>query len=120
MRCVSPSPRTRSGASACADAGLAAGSPAFAEGLELDGNIVSDGGVDWADLFDANFPGVPTPKGTLPAGFSAATFVRDFAPGAAGPDASTFTQGSKDTLDVPKWVCSTSNNQGDKVDLVNI
>lgn len=92
-------------------------------GFELDGNIKNDPGtgVDWADLFNANYPAAgATAKSPLPAGFSAATFVDDFKKGANGPDTTTFTQGSKDILNVDQWVCASANNTGDKVDIVNI
>jgi len=91
------------------------------QGFELDGDLrKTGGGVDWADLFDVVGSDVPEPKASLPDGFGTATFVRDFKPGASGPDGTTFTQGSKDTLAIGGgWSCAKSNNVGDKVDVVN-
>jgi hypothetical protein len=91
------------------------------EGFELDGDLRrTGGGVDWADLFDVVGTDVPEPRASLPDGFGTATFVRDFKPGASGPDGTTFTQGSKDTLSIAGgWSCAKSNNVGDKVDVVN-
>lgn len=92
------------------------------EGFELEGNIVNNSNlpVDWADLFDVTNPNEPTAKAPLPAGFGAATFIRDFIPGKKGPDASTFTQGGKDTLNIlGGWVCTSSNNLGAKFNIIN-
>jgi hypothetical protein len=94
--------------------------------FELDGSIIDNvtspnTQVDWANLFDvpAN-NGVPTPKVTLPTGFSTATFVRDFVPGATD-DSTTFATGSKDTLNIGGggWQCKGSNNVTDKGDILN-
>src|SRR5439155_3082600 len=91
--------------------------------FELDGNIINDGGgaqiVDWADLFTVT-GGVATPKSSLPSGFSAASFVRDFTANST-KDASTFATGSKDTLNIGGggWQCTKSNNISDKVDVLN-
>jgi len=91
------------------------------EAFRLDGDNLSPPAVDWQDLFDVSNPNIPTPKATLPTDFIAATFVRDFVPGATGPDRTTFTTGSKDTLNVtPGWQCARDNNVNDKTDLVNV
>lgn len=109
-------------------AALFAAGPALAVAggpFELDGNIkkTTQNGVDWADLFDSNYPSIGAtakPDAQLPAGFSSPTFVPDFVSNANGPDATTFTQGSKDVNNIPTWVCATAQNTGDKVDIVNI
>ena len=83
-------------------------------GFELDGNVVPDGApattVDWVDFFDGD-GGRITP---LPDNFVDSAFQADH-----GPDATTFTSGSKDTLDTSGWSCAKSNNLGGKVDIVN-
>jgi hypothetical protein len=88
--------------------------------LELDGNVVHNTSTDWADLFTAGTDTVaPTAVSPLPSGFSSATFSRDFVPGATN-DTSTYTTGSKDTLDInPGWQCAQANNLGNKVDVLN-
>ena len=88
--------------------------------LELDGNVVHNTSTDWADLFTAGTDTTPpTAVSPLPSGFSAATFSRDFIPGST-KDNSTYTTGSKDTLDInPGWQCAASNNVSDKVDMLN-
>ncbi len=92
----------------------------FAADLELEGNILNDGDPDWEDIFDVSGTNVPTQANPLPAGFVESVFVRDFVPGASGPDISTFTTGSKDTLNItPGWECTRSNNVNDKTDIVN-
>jgi hypothetical protein len=95
------------------------------DGFELDGNIADGGGAqtsqsDWQNLFNVS-GGVATAKTTtLPGGFVSAAFGRDFTVG-SGLDTSTFTTGSKDTLNItPGWQCSRSNNLGDKFDMLNV
>ncbi len=115
-----------------AAAAALAGSPAAAvhdQAFQLDGDIsdtdVNPGSpgtptVDWVNLFDVAGTSEPTPKTMLPAGFVAAEYVRDFVPGANGPDRTTFTTGSKDTLNItPGWECARANNVTDKDDVVN-
>lgn len=103
-------------------AGAAHGATAF----ELDGNIVSNGGTDWADLFT---PGTmqtpPQTVGTLPAGIQTASFFRDFTPGSTA-DSTTFTTGSKDIHNISgggqdsgEWQCTSSNNVSSKGDIIN-
>lgn len=88
--------------------------------LELEGNILNDGDTDWEDIFDVSGDNVPTEANPLPAGYVQSVFVRDFVPGASGPDISTFATGSKDTLNItPGWECTRSNNVNDKTDIVN-
>ncbi len=97
------------------------GAVSAADTFELEGNITVDSTIDWSSLFDVSGDAVPEEKEVLPNGYSAATFVRDFIPGKKGPDSTTFTTGSKDTLDIlGGWECTTSNNLGDKFDIVNI
>src|SRR2546426_11903698 len=86
--------------------------------FELDGNIVKDSGgslpTDWGALF--NSAGVTQ---TLPAGGLDAHWVND------GPhavtDLTTFTTGSKDTLDIANngWQCTPSNNITPKDDILH-
>ncbi len=86
--------------------------------FELDGNIVKDSGTalptDWGALFDAS--GVTQP---LPSGGLDAHWVND------GPhsvtDLTTFTTGSKDTLDIANngWQCTPSNNITPKDDILH-
>lgn len=99
--------------------------PALAVGVdemafELDGNLISDtnGKVDWKDLFNtANSP--PTVADPLPANFGRAAFFRDFDPN-SNKDNSTYTTGSKDTLNItPGWQCVVANNVTDKIDVLN-
>lgn len=88
--------------------------------VEMDGNLLNDGAVDWEDIFDVVGNAIPDEANPLPAGYGKAVFIRDFVPGAAGPDISTFATGSKDTLPItPGWECTRSNNVNDKTDIVN-
>lgn len=85
--------------------------------FELDGNtadVVADPPAapwDWTRFFGVGGARItPLPDGFLDSGFDADyTF----------PDPSTFTGGSKDTLDVSGWSCANSNNLGGKFDIVN-
>lgn len=82
--------------------------------FELDGNTADDPvGVpwDWTTFFGATGNRI-TP---LPSGFVDSAFDADH----AFPDPSTYTGGSKDTLDVSGWSCTDSNNLGGKFDIVN-
>src|SRR5207247_2615054 len=64
---------------------------------------------DWVDLFDGN--GAPL---SLPDGFITSEFSRDY----ASPDASTFTTGSKDILDInPGWQCAPKANVNSKINI---
>src|SRR2546427_10220082 len=86
--------------------------------FELDGNIVKDSSgtfpTDWGALFDTS--GVTQP---LPAGALDAHWVND------GPhavtDLTTFTTGSKDTLDIANagWQCTPSSNLTPKDDILH-
>lgn len=88
--------------------------------LELEGNILNNGMTDWEDIFDVSGSNVPTEADPLPDGYIEAVFIRDFVPGKSGPDETTFTTGSKDTLNItPGWECTRSNNVNDKTDIVN-
>ncbi|MGH9152534.1 MAG: DUF7507 domain-containing protein [Acidimicrobiales bacterium] len=85
-----------------------------ADVFELDGNMVDNPAgspFDWTTFFDAAGTRI-TP---LPASFVDSGFDADH----AFPDTSTFTGGSKDTLDVSGWSCTGSNNLGGKFDIVN-
>ena len=96
-----------------------------AQTFELEGNIAQDGApttYDWANFFDANGG-----KLALPTDYTASSFVQDFntKPGRKGgvvfdtSDASTYTVGSKDILDVNGWSCTPANNVTDKGDIMN-
>lgn len=84
--------------------------------FELDGNIADDVavGTDWAALFGAGDPGgneLPLPSGAIDSGF-----VHD----EARPDTTTYTTGSKDTLDIAGgWQCKTTTNPTDKDDIMH-
>jgi len=89
------------------------------------GNTVDNTGVnedfDWESFFNATGPGgtiakaVNLPDAGFP-GFTASGGRADF----ALPDPTTYATGSKDTLPIQGgWQCSSSNNVGDKVDIVN-
>jgi hypothetical protein len=91
--------------------------------FQLDGNTdpadATTGGpaLDWEDFFNAagtravTFPTTDTDF----EGFKDSAFTAD----SALPDGTTFATGSKDTLDIPAWQCTRSNNLGGKVDLIN-
>ena len=91
--------------------------------MQLDGNTADDSGAaaefDWESFFNAS--GAPTPA--LPhasrPGFTASGFEVDHAGEGNSSDGSTFSTGSKDTLDIAGWQCGFSNNVGDKVDIIN-
>ena len=78
--------------------------------------------IDWEHLFDVPaLPAAPTPKATLPGNFKMATFIRDFVPGETGPDLTTYTTGSKDTLNISTgWECTGANKPSPpKDDILN-
>ncbi len=96
--------------------------------FQLDGDVSASttttvGGttqtVDWDSIFTA----AGANKSPLPTGFSAAVFDNDFTTNANGTfntsDATTFTQGSKDTLPVSGWSCTFSSNVNSKIDVMN-
>ena len=107
-------------------------------GFQLDGDVSAATGdvsqaYDWSNLFTAGTtaasPGGAT-VGSLPAGFSAANLVRDFQTTSNGgfskADTSTFSTGSKDTLNIGAigataagWQCGPANNLLDKDDIMN-
>src|SRR4051794_16143547 len=67
-----------------------------------------------------NFTGAGKPKATFPdTQYVSSTFVPDFVPGSTA-DYSTFTNGSKDTLDITGWACVGANNVTNKGDLQNL
>src|SRR6266702_4312654 len=86
--------------------------------FELDGNIVKDSSgtfpTDWGALFDSSGVTQPLPQGALDA-----HWVND------GPhavtDLTTFTTGSKDTLDIANagWQCAPSGNLTPKDDILH-
>lgn len=89
--------------------------------MQLDGNTVDDAAAtadfDWQSFFNSSgAPSPALPDATRP-GFTASGFVPDHFDGGADP--TTFSTGSKDTLDIAGWQCGVSNNVGDKVDIVN-
>ena len=100
--------------------------------FQLDGDVIASTTThvgtetqvyDWDSLFNAD-----TTEKALPAGFTASAFSKDFATkvdrkGAtvfSTFDPTTFTTGSKDTLDInPGWQCASSNNVLSKNDIMN-
>jgi hypothetical protein len=95
--------------------------------FQLDGDVQQGTGattrpVDWDTLFNAD-----TSEKALPTGFKASTFAVDFQTTTkrgnvvfSTADSSTFTTGSKDTLDItPGWQCAASNNVLTKNDIMN-
>ena len=102
--------------------------------FQLDGNVLASSSTnvgghaqpkDWDSFFNSSgqkISGALTPAGP---GFTASAFSADFntetnRKGAVvfdTSDATTFTTGSKDTLDInPGWQCSASNNVLSKTD----
>ncbi|MCK2094402.1 hypothetical protein [Thauera aromatica] len=99
-----------------------------ADYFQLDGNL-TDGDLnstptkpDWTDIFQGKLPTGEegaTAKASLPAGFSATTFIADFNIDDT-KDVSLFATGSKDTLNItPGWECKRTNNVNDKTDINN-
>lgn len=92
------------------------------EDFQLDGDVVAAGGpaaqpVDWSSLFDANGDEL-----TLPTGFTASGFQKDFLNSGSTfitSDATTFATGSKDTLPISGWQCNKDNNVNSKIDVMN-
>jgi hypothetical protein len=105
--------------------GTGAGAVDPTNAFELDGNIAPVTKVDWQNtntttptgLFNTT-AGVASAANPLPAGFSEASFVRDFTSGST-KDLTTFTNGSDDTSDVADWSCVGVNNVTDKGDITN-
>ncbi|MFC3530808.1 hypothetical protein ACFOLG_01280 [Vogesella facilis] len=91
--------------------------------MEMDGNIIADSlnpaPNDWADMYTVT-GGIGIPKTSPPTNFFAPTFSRDFDPN-SNKDSTTFTTGSKDTLNIGGggWQCVGSNNVNDKTDVLN-
>ena len=90
--------------------------------MELDGNIANDagGGTDWGAIFDASgnqTAGVP--PGTL----DTTGVIKDFVPGASGPDPSYHEPSNKDDQAIgptgATWGCVSVANPTDKTDIVN-
>jgi hypothetical protein len=96
------------------------------ETFQLDGNIATDvtspATYDWASFFNSSGG-----KLTLPTGYTASSFVKDFNTTTDRKgntvfntsDSSTYTIGSKDILDVNGWSCTPANNVTDKGDIMN-
>jgi hypothetical protein len=122
------------GATALTLLGVVASSPpAFAVHdlqMQLDGNT-SVGGAndpssppkDWESFFGADVNGDVTESGALTSGFLARGHSVDY----PLPDVTTYSTGSKDTLNIGKvgklaagWQCGQSNNLGAKDDLMNV
>jgi hypothetical protein len=83
--------------------------------FELDRNTADDSGSapwDWTKFFNASGQRItPLPPNFVDSGFDADSQF---------PDPSTFTGGSKDTLNISTgWSCSNSNNLGGKFDIIN-
>ncbi len=114
--------------------------PVFAvnqDEFELDGNVVQNHPTppivyDWVNMFNVtNGVATPKPLAQLPTHFGPAAFTRDFKLKANGnfdsSDDTTFTTGSKDTLNIGAfggqpagWQCANSNNVQNQVDLMNV
>jgi hypothetical protein len=82
---------------------------------------------DWANFFNSSGARSPVlPDATRP-GYTASSFVKDFNTKTDRKgntvfdtaDASTYTIGSKDILDVNGWSCTPANNVTDKGDIMN-
>lgn len=79
-------------------------------------------GIDWSSLFNAD-----TTKKALPSNFTASVFSKDFLTTTKRgktvfdtSDSTTYTTGSKDTLEINTgWQCSASNNLLSKNDIMN-
>src|SRR6266704_3845498 len=76
---------------------------------------------DWDSFFDAT--GSPI-SGSLTGGFTNSGFTKDFATNSNGSfntaDHTTFSTGSKDTLNItPGWQCNFDNNVNSKIDIMN-
>jgi hypothetical protein len=98
------------------------------ETFQLDGDVSAStttnvGGntqtLDWDSFFDA-----AGNEKTLPSGFDASVFHRDFNTNANGSfntsDDTTFATGSKDTLAItPGWQCNHDANVNSKIDIMN-
>jgi hypothetical protein len=110
--------------------------PAFAvhdEAFQLDGDVsaatqTNVGGhvqpFDWDSFFNASGNQSPVLPDSSRPGFTASGFDRDFVVNANGTyntsDSTTYTQGSKDTLNIHSgWVCTASNNVTNKGDIQN-
>jgi len=104
------------------------------EAFQLDGDVshlttTNVGGVtqpfDWDSFFDSAGSPIQSsfPDASVP-GFTASGFDRDFVVNANGSyntsDSTTYTQGSKDILNISSgWVCTASNNVTNKGDIQN-
>ena len=109
--------------------GASTSGPAVHPAGSLSGDFA--GPVDWDSLF--NISGTPAPgnadgtvtgpKASLPTGFTAADFEKDFLNTGTTfgtGDHTTFATGSKDTLDVtPGWQCNFDHNVNSKTDIIN-
>ena len=89
---------------------------------------------DWESLFNANGTATSVIDTTAATGFNGGSFKRDFSTKASRTDAcsltgtgttfctndaTTYATGSKDTLDIPDWQCTQSNNVNSKIDIMN-
>src|SRR5207245_2297979 len=94
--------------------------------FELDGNVSTQGETafekgtfDWESLFDTSGKTLAS----LPEGFTAAGFKKDFQTSGTKfvtADPTTYTTGSKDTLPIsPGWECGPANNVLSKDDIMN-
>ena len=81
--------------------------------------------VNWSQILthnttDPNNSSIHNQVGAVNAGSLPANYIADSAvPDYALPDATVFTSGSKDTLPISGWSCTTKNNLGAKDDLMN-
>ena len=91
--------------------------------MELDGNIADagGGGTDWGAIFGANGQEIASglPAGTL----DTTNVIRDFVPGASGPDGTYHEPSNKDDQAIgptgATWGCVSVANPTDKTDIVN-
>jgi hypothetical protein len=119
-------------ATVAATTALVLPSTAFADvatTFELEGNVLDDpnsappdwgaSGSDTNSIFALNASGEAVTRTPLPANFLSAGFSKDFIAGSSA-DSSTYTTGSKDTLNISTgWACVGANNVTDKGDIQN-
>ncbi len=92
--------------------------------FELDGNIVSESdvlkpGVDWDQICSSTFTRLALPSGAISSFCTKDGFILNGGIDGNVADPTTFTTGSKDTLDItPGWQCTPTNNPTDKDDLI--
>ena len=93
--------------------------------MELEGNLVDDsgGGTDWGAIFGAD--GLEVAANLPPGTLDTTDVIRDFVPGASGPDVSYHAPSNKDDQAISAtggsnvWGCTSVANPTDKTDIVN-